>query len=87
MHTNFVSLHVLFDQKGRSLDDTRTDDEEGSREILLIQVVEEVLGLEIRVRTTETDGRSSLLTVWGRTIVETNTPSELVRAIHDICKD
>lgn len=44
VHTDFVSLHVLFDDQSRSLNDTRTDDEEGSRDILLIQVVEEVLG-------------------------------------------
>jgi hypothetical protein len=38
---DFVTGHVLFDQNGRSLNDTRADNEEGGLDILVIKVFEQ----------------------------------------------
>ena len=43
VNADFVALHVLLNKDGRSLNDTGADDKEGSKNILLFEVVEEVL--------------------------------------------
>lgn len=44
MNTDFMASHVFLKEDLRTLDNTRSNDEESSLEVLLCQVVEQCLG-------------------------------------------
>lgn len=61
MYADFVSGHVLFNEQLRSLRNTRSDDEEGSRKVLLLEEIEDISGKRV---TLEKMFRHSLLRVF-----------------------
>ncbi len=40
---NFVAFHILFDKDGRTLNDTRSNDKEGCRDIHIVKIIKEFL--------------------------------------------
>ena len=45
MYANFVSGHILIDKNSRMFINTRTDNKESGREMLLLQIVEQISGI------------------------------------------